>query len=208
MRITNPAVEKYIHAQLPKRDAVAAEMERYAAKHKVPIIGPAVARMISLFVELTGARRIFEMGSAIGYSTLWIARAAGPDAEIFYTDGDPKNAERARSSFERAGVADRIKIHVVNALDLLRQTPGEFDIIFNDVDKDQYPAVFKLAVPRIRRGGLFITDNTLWSGRVTKKSSDAFTRGVQEFNRLVRSSKEVFPVLVPLRDGVTICRRL
>lgn len=208
MHITNPAVEKYVYGQLPKRDAVVAEMERYAAKHKVPIIGPAVARMISLFVQLTGARRIFEMGSAIGYSTLWIARAAGPDAEIFYTDGDPKNAERARKSFERAGVADRIKIHVGDALDALRQTSGEFDIIFNDVDKDQYPAVFKLAVPRVRSGGLFITDNTLWSGRVTKKYSDAFTRGVQEFNRLVRNSPELFPVLVPLRDGVTVCLKL
>ena len=208
MRITNPAVDKYIYAQLPKRDAVVAEMERYAAKHKVPIIGPAVARMISLFVNLTGAKRIFEMGSAIGYSTLWIARAAGAEAEIFYTDGDPKNAERARRSFERAGVADRIKIQVGDALELLQQTPGEFDLIFNDVDKHQYPAVFKLAVPRVRPGGLFITDNTLWSGRVTKTSADRNTRGVQKFNRLVRSSKETFPVLVPLRDGVTICRKL
>lgn len=208
MHITNPAVDKYIYAQLPKRDAVVAEMERYAAKHKVPIIGPAVARMISLFVNLTGAKRIFEMGSAIGYSTLWIARAAGAEAEIFYTDGDPKNAERARRSFERAGVADRIKIQVGDALELLQQTPGEFDLIFNDVDKHQYPAVFKLAVPRVRPGGLFITDNTLWSGRVTKTSADRNTRGVQKFNRLVRSSKEIFPVLVPLRDGVTICRKL
>ena len=208
MHITNPAVDKYIYAQLPKRDAVVAEMERYAAKHKVPIIGPAVARMISLFVNLTGAKRIFEMGSAIGYSTLWIARAAGAEAEIFYTDGDPKNAERARRSFERAGVADRIKIQVGDALELLQQTPGEFDLIFNDVDKHQYPAVFKLAVPRVRPGGLFITDNTLWSGRVTKTSADRNTRGVQKFNRLVRSSKETFPVLVPLRDGVTICRKL
>lgn len=208
MRITNPAVDKYIYAQLPRRDAVVSEMERYATKHSVPIIGPAVARMISLFVDLAGAKRIFEMGSAIGYSTLWIARAAGPDAEIFYTDGDPKNAERARNGFVRAGVQDRIKIQVGDALDLLQQTTGEFDIIFNDVNKDQYPAVFKLAVPRIRRGGLFITDNTLWSGRVTKKSADRNTRGVQEFNRLVRTSKELFPVLVPLRDGVTICRKL
>ena len=208
MRITNAAVENYIYAQLPKRDAVVAEMERYAAKHKVPIIGPAVARMLSLFVELTGAKRIFEMGSAIGYSTLWMARAAGADAKVFYTDGDPKNAERARDSFARAGVADRIEILVGDALDLLRQTPGEFDIIFNDVDKHQYPAAFKLAIPRVRKGGLFITDNTLWSGRVTKTSKDRNTRGVQEFNRLVRTSSEIFPVLIPLRDGVTICRKL
>ena len=208
MRITNAGVEKYIYAQLPKRDAVVAEMERYAAKHKVPIIGPAVARMLSLFVKLTGAKRIFEMGSAIGYSTLWMARAAGADARVFYTDGDPKNAQRARESFARAGIADRIEIMVGDALDLLQQTPGEFDIIFNDVDKHQYPAAFKLSIPRVREGGLFITDNTLWSGRVTKTAKDRNTRGVQEFNRLVRTSTEIFPVLIPLRDGVTICRKL
>jgi len=208
MRITDAAVEKYIYAQIPKRDAVIAEMERYAAKHKVPIIGPAVARMLALFVELTGAKRIFEMGSAIGYSTLWMARAAGAGAKVFSTDGDAKNAERARDSFARAGIAERIEILVGDALELLRQTPGEFDIIFNDVDKHQYPAAFKLAIPRVRKGGLFITDNTLWSGRITKASKDRNTRGVQEFNRLVRTSNEVFPVLVPLRDGVTICRKL
>lgn len=208
MRITNAAVEKYIYAQLPKRDAVVAEMERYAAKHKVPIIGPAVARMLALFVKLTGATRIFEMGSAIGYSTLWMARAAGADAKVYYTDGDPKNAERAGGSFARAGIADRVEILVGDALDLLRQTPGEFDIIFNDVDKHQYPAAFELAIPRVRKGGLFITDNTLWSGRVTKTSKDRATRAVQEFNRLVRTSKDIFPVLIPLRDGVTVCRKL
>ena len=94
--ILSSALEKYIYGILPKRDAVLAEMERYAKKHDVPIIGPAVARMIYLLAQISGARRIFEMGSAIGYSTIWLARAAGPDAEVYYTDGDAANAKRAR----------------------------------------------------------------------------------------------------------------
>ena len=201
-------VEKYFYRLLPKRDAVVAEMEAYARRHDVPIIGPAVARMLSLLVQVSGAKRIFEMGSAIGYSTIWLARAAGPDAEVFYTDGNPENASRAKEYFRRAGVAGRIRVMVGDALELLRKTPGKFDLIFNDVDKHQYPAVLRLAVPRICRGGLFITDNTLWSGRVTRPGRDKYTRGIQRFNRLVYSSKQLFPVLIPLRDGVTVCRKI
>jgi len=163
--------------------------------------------LLALLAQTIGAKRIFEMGSAIGYSTLWLARAAGPGAEVFYTDGDPANAKRAQAAFERAGVADRTHVQVGNALDLLKETPGEFDLIFNDVDKHYYPDVFHLAVPRVRSGGLFITDNSLWSGRVTKKSKNADTLGVQKFNQLVYSSKDLYPVIVPLRDGVMVCRK-
>lgn len=210
MNFTSPAVDKYIYSLLPKRDPIAAELERYAKKHNVPIVGPAVARMLALLVQITGAKRIFEMGSAIGYSTLWMARAAGPGAEVFYTDGNPENAERASEMFERAAIADRIHVNVGDALETLQKTRGEFDIIFNDVDKPQYPAVFKLAVPRVRPGGLFITDNTLWSSRVAKKAKagDAATRAIQQFNKMVYASKDLYPVLVPLRDGVTICQKL
>ncbi len=207
MHIVHPAVDKYLYAQLPKRDAVLAEMERYAKKHGVPIVGPAVGRLLFQLVQLIGAKRIFELGSAIGYSTLWMARAAGPDAEIYYTDGDPANAERARAYFERAGVTSRIRIGTGDALDLLRRTPGEFDLIFNDVDKEGYPDVFRQAVPRVRSGGLFVTDNALWSGRVVKKATQATTRAIQKFNKLAYASEELFPVLVPLRDGVLVCRK-
>jgi predicted O-methyltransferase YrrM len=205
--IVERSLEKYIYGLLPKRDALLTEMEMYARKYDVPIIGPAVARMLAQLVQISGARRIFEMGSAIGYSTIWLARAAGPRAEVFYTDGNPENARRAQESFRRAGVSGRINVLVGDALKLLARTPGQFDLIFNDVDKHQYPAVFRLAVPRVRRGGLFITDNTLWSGRVTRRATDRATRGVQQFNRLVYSSREVFPVLIPLRDGVTVCHK-
>jgi predicted O-methyltransferase YrrM len=201
-------VEKYFYGLLPKRDAVVAEMESYARRRDVPIIGPAVARLLALLVQVSGAKRIFEMGSAIGYSTIWLARAAGPGAEVFYTDGNPENARRAKEYFRRAGVAGRIHVLVGDALQLLRKTPGKFDLIFNDVDKHQYPAVLRLAVPRIRRGGLFITDNTLWSGRVARPGRDKYTRGIRRFNRMVYSSKQLFPVLIPLRDGVTVCRKI
>ena len=207
---TQEDVDKYIYDLLPERDAVVQEIEKYADEHRVPIIGPAVARLLTLLVQVSGAVRIFEMGSAIGYSTIWLARAAGPKAQVFYTDGDPENAQRAQEYFRKAGVAKRIKVQVGNALDLVKKAPGKFDFIFNDVDKHQYPDALRAALPKLKRGGLFVTDNTLWSGKVAKAAEpdDKHTRGVQEFNRLVYSSKELFPVLIPLRDGVTVCRKV
>lgn len=205
--ITNAAVEKYIYDILPARDPVLADMERAASRENIPIIGPAVGRMLYLLAQISGARRIFEMGSAIGYSTIWWARAAGPKAEIYYTDGDPKNAERAQEFFKRAGVEKRIRIMTGDALAMLNRVRGNFDLIFIDVDKHQYPGALKKAVKRLKRGGILVTDNTLWSGRVTRKADSAATRGVQKFNHLVYGMKNLFPVMIPLRDGVTVCRK-
>ena len=202
-------VEEYLYKLLPERDPVVAEIEDYAAQNRVPIIGPAVARMLALLVQVSGAKRIFEMGSAIGYSTIWLARAAGPKGKVIYTDGDPEKARRAKEYFRRAGVAKRIEVRVGDALELVKKATGTFDLIFNDVDKHQYPAAMKVALPKLRRGGLFITDNTLWSGKVARTAApdDIHTLGIQEFNRLVYESKELYPVLIPLRDGVTVCRK-
>ncbi|HXY23752.1 MAG TPA: O-methyltransferase [Candidatus Acidoferrum sp.] len=203
-------VEQYLYQLLPGRDEVVMEMESYAEENRIPIIGPAVARLLSLLVQISGAKRIFEMGSAIGYSTIWLARAAGPKGRVFYTDGDPKNAQRAQDYFRRAGVAKRIEVKVGDAMELLKKTPGTFDMIFNDVDKEQYPAALRAALPKLRRGGLLITDNTIWSGKAARPvaEGDNHTKGVQEFNRLVYESKQLYPVLIPLRDGVTVCRKL
>jgi len=205
--ITDRSVEQYLYRMLPPRDAVLREMERYAARHDVPIVGPAVGRLLALLVEISGARRIFEMGSAIGYSTIWLARAAGHSSEVFYTDGDPENARRARSYFQRAGVARRIHILAGDAARSLRRTPGTFDLIYIDIDKHQYPAAFRAALPRLRRGGLLVADNALWYGRVARLARDPYTRGIQQFNRLIYSSRHLLPVIVPLRDGVAICRK-
>jgi caffeoyl-CoA O-methyltransferase len=203
-------VDEYLYRLLPERDEVVGEMEAYAAQNDIPIIGPAVARMLALFVQVSGAKRIFEMGSAIGYSTIWLARAAGPRGKVIYTDGDPEKAQRAKDYFRRAGVAKRIEVRVGNALELVKKAPGAFDLVFNDVDKHQYPDALHAALPKLRRGGLFITDNTLWSGKAARPAplDDVNTQGIQEFNRLVYASKKLYPVLIPLRDGVTVCQKL
>jgi predicted O-methyltransferase YrrM len=158
---------------------------------------------------MTGAKTVFEMGSAIGYSTIWWARAVGEGGSVHYTDGDPKNAEKARRYFQRAGVADRIKIHTGDAIELLSEQKEVYDIVFNDIDKDDYPRVLRMVPPRIKKGGLFVTDNVLWSGRVTdSKNPDAMTKSIQEFNRELYKSKDFFTTIMPVRDGVAVAVKL
>jgi len=203
--ITNNQVDEYLYAMLPPRDEVLAEMEAEAVKHKIPIVGPAVARVLFQLASLAKAKTVFELGSAIGYSTIWWARAVGEGGRVVYTDGDPKKAEQARRYFDRAGVSKQITIRTGDALELLSEQKQEFDIIFNDVDKEDYPRVFKLAVPRLRKGGLFITDNVLWSGRVAEKSpTEASTKAILEFNRLLYGSPDLFTTILPIRDGVAV----
>jgi predicted O-methyltransferase YrrM len=205
--ILEPQIEKYLSSLLPERDAVLADIEKYAKERDIPIIGPDCGRLLALVAKISGAKRLFEMGSAIGYSAIWFARAAGPGAEIYCTDGDPANAELARKNFERAGVSKNIRFMTGEAVDLIDSTEGSFDIILIDVYKHQYPAALKKSLPRLKSGGLVITDNVLWSGRVTEPPKDDNTRGILEFNRTVFGSPELFSVIVPLRDGVAICRK-
>jgi caffeoyl-CoA O-methyltransferase len=205
--IVTPAIEKYLSEVLPPRDPVLADMEAYAKKHDIPIIGPECGRLLYLLTQISGAKRIFEMGSAIGYSAIWFARAAGPGAEIYFTDGDSKNADLARENFKRAGVTGQIHILTGDAVDLLDTVPGDFDVILIDVYKHQYPGALRKSIPRLKHGGLVITDNVLWSGKVTEAPQDDATRGILEFNKIVYASQELFPIIVPLRDGVAVCRK-
>lgn len=198
-------VDDYLYSMLPARDEVLVEMEDYAAEHDIPIVGPAVARVLQQLASTIQARTVFELGSAIGYSTIWWAQAVGPKGRVVYTDGDPKNAERARGYFDRTGVTDRILIHIGDALEFLSEQKEQFDIIFNDVDKEDYPRVLRLVAPRLRNGGLFVTDNVLWSGRVAEKNpTDARTKAILEFNRKLYETKEFYTTILPIRDGLAV----
>ncbi len=208
MNLVAPELDRYILDLLPPRDPVIAEMEAYAAKHDVPIVGPAVGTLLETLARSINAERIFEMGSAIGYSTAFFARAVGRGGQVTYTDGDPKRAEQAKCYLERLGFLDRVVIRVGDAAASLEATTGYYDLIFIDVDKDGYPRALQAAAPRVRRGGLLVADNVLWSGRVVDDSvKDAATEGIRQFNRRLFALPEFSSVIVPLRDGVAIARR-
>jgi predicted O-methyltransferase YrrM len=206
--ITPEPIEDYLRSLLPRRDRVLTEMELLAKEERIPIVGPLVGRLFYLLATTHRAKKVFELGSAIGYSTIWWARAVGPRGRVFYTDGDPKNAERASRFLRRAGVAGRVTVLVGDALTLLRATPGQFDIIFNDVDKWEYPRVFKQALPRLKEDGLLVSDNTLWSGRVADPAvNDRDTEAIRAYNQLAAKARGFVTTTLPLRDGVAITTR-
>jgi predicted O-methyltransferase YrrM len=206
--LISPGLDAYIKELLPARDPVLAEMEAYAAKHDVPIVGPAVGALLQILTRSIGADRVFEMGSAIGYSTAFFAQAVGRGGQVFYTDGDAAKAEQARGYLQRMDLLERVSIKVGDAVTSLEATTGYFDVVFIDVDKDGYPRALQAAAPRIRRGGYLLADNVLWSGRVADGNvSDPATDGIRQFNEILFSLQEFKSVIVPLRDGVAIARR-
>jgi len=207
--ITLESVENYMRNLLPPRDPVMAEMDEFAKRHRVPIVGPMVGRFLYQLARFVDAARVFEMGSAIGYSTIWFASALKPGGKVYYTDGSQENAARAREYIKQAGVTDRVEILVGNALELIDRVEGEFDIVFNDVDKCDYPAVYRKAADRVRIGGLLLSDNVLWSGRVADAAvTDEYTEGVRSFNKLLYADRRYCPTILPLRDGVAVGLRV
>jgi len=201
-------LDRYMTDLLPARHSVIVKMEEEARTRDIPIVGPAVATLLSVLAGSIGARRVFELGSAIGYSTAFFAGAVGPGGRVFYTDGSEKNAREARGYLERLGLADRVEMHVGEAVELLEAASGNFDLVFIDIDKEGYPAALEAAAPRVRPGGYLLADNVLWSGRVVNDSArDPATEGIREFNRRLFARPDFSSVIVPLRDGVAIARK-
>jgi caffeoyl-CoA O-methyltransferase len=212
--ITAPAVEDYIRGLLARYDEpVLLEMEAEGKERGFPIVGRMVGVAIELLARSIGARRIFELGSGYGYSGYWFTRAAGPDGEVHLTDGDPDNEAKALDYLRRAGLDRGMTFHVGDAVESLNAMQGDFDIVYCDIDKHGYPEAWRAARDRIRAGGLYICDNTLWSGRVTG-SPDApddrpgWTEAIKEMNRAVASDPEYLATILPIRDGVMVALRV
>jgi predicted O-methyltransferase YrrM len=207
--IVNPAIEEYLKRLYDDGDPVRHEMEELARRRGFPIVGPLVGRELDMLTRAIGARRIFELGSGFGYSALAFARAAGKDAVVHCTDLSEENEAGARDFLTRAGVWERITFHREDALSALRRVGGTWDIVYNDIDKDGYPETVEAAYERLRPGGLFITDNVLWSGRVLDPNdASASTRGVVEFTRRLLAHRGFRTAINPTRDGVAVALRL
>jgi predicted O-methyltransferase YrrM len=206
--IVSSEVEAYLGALMPKRHPRLLEMEKIAAQRNFPIVGPLVGQLLGVLVSVSGARRILELGSGFGYSAAWMAEAVGVGGSVCMTEHSSENVDEARKHLEAMGLADRVSLNACNALDALASMDGPFDLIFNDVDKEQYPEVFEQAIPRLRIGGLLVSDNVLWKGRVADAAADdADTRGIRRYNTLMFATPGVRSSIVPLRDGVGISIR-
>ncbi len=208
MDIVHAHIVDYLLNVTPERDEILEDMEQYALNRNFPIIGPLVGRLLYVLAKAAEARRILELGSGFGYSAYWFAKALGKDGKVICTEGSRENAEHAQEYFHRAKISQKIDFRVGDALKLIDDTDGQFDIIFNDIDKHQYPKAFRRAVPRLRKGGMLISDNVLWGGKVVAHKPDADTAGILTYNRLIYASKDLFTTIIPLRDGVSISIKL
>lgn len=189
-------------------DPILRSMEELGDRLGFPIVGPLVGGLLFQLARIGKARTVFELGSGFGYSTYWFAKALPEDGQVHHTDADAENSEQAKK-FLRLGKLDhKVIFHTGEALESLKETGGTYDIIFCDVDKEQYPDVYPLVKKHLARGGLFMVDNMLWFGRVIKDDGTPETRGVKKLTELLFSDKDFFTTLMPLRDGVSISYRL
>jgi predicted O-methyltransferase YrrM len=193
----------------PREEEVRIAMEALAAQRGFPIVGPQVGRLLEVLARAIGARRVLEMGSGFGYSAWWLARAVGEEGEVVLTEGSPERAAEGKDFLDRAGLGSRTRILVGDALAAATRETDPFDLVLNDVDKHAYPAAFHAARPRLRVGGMFVSDNMLWRGNVLPpEQTDAATQGVVDLTRRLFADADFLTVLVPMRDGVTVSLRL
>jgi len=210
MDILAPEIARYLDSLVPERPSELLDMERIAESTKFPIIGPASGQLCYLVARLIGARRIFEMGSGYGYSTAWFARAVRENGggEVHHVVWDDDLSNRARTHLDRLGYTDVVRFHVAEAVETLRATEGPFDIVFNDINKRDYPASIDAILPKLRKGGALIVDNLLWSGRILDPTDETpDTEGVRAVTRRILASDDWIASIIPIRDGVLVAYR-
>jgi predicted O-methyltransferase YrrM len=209
-RIISEAVSEYLEALVPKRPPELARMERIARQTRFPIIGPAVGQLCYLLARTIGARRVFELGSGFGYSTAWFARAVKDNGGgvVHHVVWDDELSQRARDHLVALGLGDQVRYTVGEAVETLRHMDGGFDLIFNDIDKRGYPSALPVIESKLRSGGMLITDNLLWSGRIfDARDKTPDTKGVRRLTRMVMKSPTWTASIVPIRDGVLVARK-
>ena len=204
-----PEQEAYLEGLLPPRDPVLREMEEQAAREDIPISDPEVGRLLSILVRATGARLILEIGTAIGYGALCLARG-WPEARVMSIDTDPQRLAVARRYLESAGVAERVELIEGAALDVLPRLQGPFDLVYIDAVKTEYRRYLDQVLPRLRVGGLLICDNLLWSGRVAAPADDEepSTEALRSFNGYLMMHPQLQAVVLPVGDGLGVATKL
>ncbi len=186
---------------------VAAEMDAAGAAENIPIVGTAVGRALRVLVRATAARRIVEIGTAIGYSALWMASALTADGRIVTIDPDRARTDRARRFWEAAGVAERIEVRTGEALKVLPELSGPFDLAFIDALKHEYTAYLECVLPLLRPGGTVVVDNLLWGGRASGARPDdrgRDTEAIRAFNAAFVRHPALDATILPVGDGLGV----
>ena len=212
LTVIHPVIDDYMDslatgAVFPPEDGTVSEMEDLARERDFPIVGRLAGRFLFQQALMIGARRVFELGSGFGYSAYWFAKAAGSGGSVFCTDRSEDNAAAAAGFMKKSGLEKIVSFFTGDALQILSETEGMFDIIFCDADKESYPDAFAAARGRVRKGGLFIADNAFWDGRAARPDGAPDSEAVALFNRRVAADPDFMTVQVPIRDGLSVSLR-
>lgn len=210
MKLLAPRVAAYLDGLVPPRPPRLAELEAEARRTDFPIIGPATGHLCYLLTRLTGARQVFELGSGFGYSTAWFARAVKENGggTVHHVVWDEDLSRAARENLSTLGLGDVVRFHVGEAVATLTNATGPFDIIFNDIDKQDYPKALDTIATKLKAGGLLLADNMLWSGRIFDgRDRTKATRGIREFTRRVQADPRWISSVIPIRDGLLVAYR-
>lgn len=205
--LTYKATQEYLTSLIPPREKEMQEMEAYAEKNNFPIIGATCGYYIYQLARMINAKSVFELGSGYGYSTAWFAKAVRENGGgvVHHTVWDENLSQMAKRHLVKLRSEDLVQFHISEAVEALKKTQGPFDIIFNDIDKQQYPASLPTIKSKLRSGGLLIIDNMLWSGRIfDEQDTSPATEGVREFTRQITSDSDWIASLVPMRDGMIV----
>jgi caffeoyl-CoA O-methyltransferase len=197
----------YLEEMVPARVPEMEDMEAWAREHGFPIVGPAAGYFCYQIARMTGARRVFELGSGYGYSTAWFASAVKENGggTVYHVVWDQVLSDRARTHLGRMGFDGLVEYRVAEAIDTLRETPGPFDLIFDDIKKECYPESLPVIAEKLRPGGVLIVDNALWNGRVFDPGDDSpSTEGIREFTAAITADPTWITSLVPIRDGLLV----
>ena len=208
MPVLHEPVRNYLYALGQVDHPILREMQAYGESRGFPIVNCEVGRVLYQLTILSRAKKVFELGSGFGYSTLWFALALPPGGVVHHTDGDPENTRRAKAYFKKAGLLKKVRFHTGDALRSLARTPGSFDIYYCDIDKDGYPDAYRAVAQRAKPGNLVLTDNLLWSGKVARPRPDRTTRAILEYTRLFWKDRRFASSMLPIRDGVGFHLRL
>ncbi len=200
----------YLDGLVPPRDPVMVEMEAYAREVNFPIIGAAAGYFNYVLARIMNVHQVFELGSGYGYSTAWFAKAVQENGggTVHHVVWHEDLSLKAKEYIGRMGLNDIVQYHLGEAVSILKETPGEFDMMFNDIDKAGYPASIPVIKEKLRKGGALLIDNMLWHGAIFDPSNTTDdTKGVHEVTRMLTSDPEFLTTLLPLRDGVILAYR-
>jgi predicted O-methyltransferase YrrM len=208
--IVSHHVLEYLEKIEAKRDASLRDLEKDAAKNDVPISGPLVGNFLSIIARSCNAKKILEIGTATGYSGIWLARAAAANSGKLVTiEMDDPRLNTAKKEFEKAGVSSYVETILGDAEEIVpeisNKNPGTFDMIFMDVgSKKLYGGLLDSCVKALRMGGMFLADDTLYFGVAEPAIKNERVENMRRFNKLLSKDDRLESQIVPLGDGITI----